>query len=101
MYQVTSKTENTSYKCKQSGVIVQGQFTKDEQTGVIQYVNGSCYRPNEQGEIGENFGNFNGYLRDGELKFSLSEMNRKDSNLTWGCIEEIEGVIMPVDNEGE
>lgn len=99
MYEVTNKTESISYVCKQSGIIVNGTVVKDVINGEIQSVNGSCYRPNEQGEIGEYFGNFNGYLRDGELKFSLSEMTRKDSNLTWGCIEEIEGEIMPVDNE--
>lgn len=101
MYQVTSKTENISYVCKQSGIIVNGTVTKDVINGEIQSVNGTCYRPNEQGEIGENFGNFNGYLRDGELKYALSEMSRKDSNLTWGAIDEIESNILPVDNEGE
>ena len=99
MYEVTSKTENTSYVCKQSGIIVQGTVEKETVSGEIRYVNGTCYRPNEQGEIGENFGNFNGYLRDGELKYALSEMSRKDSNLTWGAIDEIESNIMPANEE--
>lgn len=101
MYQVTNKTENTSYVCKQSGIIVNGIVTKEVINDVIQYVNGSCYRPNEQGEAGENFGSFSGYLRNGELKYALSEMNRKDSNLTWGAIDEIERNILPVDNVSE
>jgi hypothetical protein len=99
MYEVTNKTENTSYVCKQTGIIVNGTVTKDVISGDIQYVNGTCYRPNEQGEIGENFGNFNGYLRDGELKYALSEMNRKDSNLVWGAIDEIESNILPANEE--
>lgn len=95
MYQVTSSTINTAFECKQTGVLVQGNITKDELTDEIQYVSGSCYRSTDKNEIGEHFGNFNGYYRDGELKFSLSEMNRKDSNLTWGAIEEIEGKLLP------
>lgn len=99
MYQETSKTENTAYVCKQTGIIVNGTVTKDVINGEIQSVNGTCYRPNEQGEIGENFGNFNGYLRNGELVYDISEMNRKDNNLTWDAIDEIESKILPVDNE--
>lgn len=95
MYQITDSTISTSYICKQSGIIVQGQHSKNEQSGEIQHVNGSCYRPNDKDEIGEFIGNFNGYLRDGELKFSLSEMTRADSNLIWGAIDEIETEILP------
>ena len=40
MYQETSKTENTSYVCKQSGIIVNGTVTKDVINGEIQSVNG-------------------------------------------------------------
>ncbi|SHL74133.1 hypothetical protein SAMN04488494_0619 [Xylanibacter ruminicola] len=95
MYKVTSSSVNTTFECKQEAIIVQGNVTKDELTGEIQYINGSCYRPNEQNEIGEHFGNFNGYMRDGELKYSISEMNRKDSNLAWGAIDEIEAEVLP------
>ena len=95
MFQVTSSTINTTYECKHTGIIVQGTLEKKEQSGEVQYINGSCYRPNDKGEIGEHFGNFNGYMRDGELKYSISEMNRKDSNLAWGAIDEIEGQALP------
>lgn len=95
MFQVTNSTINSTYECKQTGIIVQGTITKDESTGAIQYINGSCYRPNENVEIGEHVGSFNGYLRDGELKYSMTEMSRKDSNLTWGAIDEIEAAILP------
>ena len=94
MYQVTDETINTSYICKREGIIVQGTHVKNSVSGEIQSVNGTCYRPNEKGETGENFGNFNGYPRGGELKFSLSEMTRSDSNLTWGAIDEIESEIL-------
>ncbi len=90
MYQVTSSIINTAFECKQTGVLVKGSITKDELTDEIQSVSGSCYRSSDKNEMGEHFGTFNGTYCDGELKFSLSKMNRKDSNLTWGAIEEIE-----------
>lgn len=99
MYEVKSSTLNVAYECKQTGIIVQGNYARDAQTNEIQFVNGTCYRPNEQGEIGENFGNFNGYMRNGELRFAISEMTRKDSNLTWGVIDEVEGEILASNEE--
>ena len=34
------------------------------------------------------------HLRDGEVRYSLSEMSRKDSNKVWDAIDEIEPYVM-------
>lgn len=99
MYQVTGKTENTSYVCKQSGIYVHGTITVDKLSDKFVSIDGYCYRLNEQGEQGESFGNFNGYLRETGIKFNLSEMSHADSNLTWDAIDEILKENHLVDNE--
>ena len=35
-------------------------------------------------------GTFNGYMRDGEVRYNMSEMSRRDSNKVWDAIDEIE-----------
>jgi hypothetical protein len=95
-FRIISETNNAQYEYKNTGIIVQGNYAKDATNGNLQNISGSCYR-NNQNEQGEYIGNFNGYMRGEEVKYSLSEMTRQDSNLVWGAIEDIEGEIIPVD----
>jgi hypothetical protein len=53
------------------------------------------------GGQGEYIGNFNGYMRDGEVKYSISEMSRKDANKVWDAIDEIEQNILGTNGEDE
>jgi hypothetical protein len=90
-FNITSSTLNNSYEYKATGIIVTGNYSKDAQNDKLQNVSGSCYRVNAQGEQGDYIGNFNGYVREGgEIRYSLSEMSRRDSNLVWDAIDEIE-----------
>ena len=97
-FNITSSTLNTSYDYKDA-IIVQGSYVKDAVSDKLQSINGSCYRKNERGEIGEYIGNFNGYPQGGEITYDLSQMKRSDSNLVWDAIDDIEGQILPVDSE--
>ena len=101
MYEVTSSRINTDYKCKQSAIYVHGTITVDKLSGKFVSIDGYCYRLNEEGEQGESFGNFNGYLRETGIKFNLSEMSIADSNLTLAAIDEIMKANHLVDGEEE
>lgn len=97
-FNITSSTLNSNYEFKNDYVVVNGNFAKDAKTDVLSNISGTAYRKNAQGEQGEYIGNFNGYMRDGEIKYSLSEMSRADSNLVWDAIDSIETYI---DGENE
>jgi hypothetical protein len=91
---ITSSKINKTYELKNENIIVNGSYQTDEQSGELQTVQGSCYR-NQDGNMGAYIGNFMGTQRDGEVKYSLSEMSRKDSMLVWNAIDEIEQNILP------
>lgn len=99
-FNIISSTLNNQYTYTDENLIVDGSYTKDAQSGNLQNINGSCYR-NNNGEKGEYVGNFNGYMRDDEIRYSLSEMSRKDSNKVWDAIDEIEQNVLGENNEQE
>ena len=99
-FEIKNSTLNTNFEYKDAGIIVQGNFVKDTVNGTVQSVNGTCYR-NTDGNVGGSFGFFNGYPNgDGEIVYDLSQMIRKDSDLTWDAIDAIEAEILG-ENEGE
>ena len=89
-FNIINSTLNNSYKYKDENLIVNGNYTKNAQTGGLQSVNGTCYRINSEGEEGDFVGSFNGNVRNSVIYYSLSEMSRSDSNLVWNAIDEIE-----------
>lgn len=93
---IKSQTLNAQYEYKDESLVVMGNFNKDASNESLQSINGSCYR-NNNGEQGDYVGNFNGYPRDGEIRYDLSEMTRQNSNLVWNAIDEIELEIIPQD----
>jgi hypothetical protein len=99
-FTITSSNLQNGYNYKDSAVIVTGSYNKDAQTNTLQNVSGQVYRQNDQGEQGDYIGNFNGYMRDGEIRYSMSEMSRRDSNLVWDAIDGIEPYILG-DNTNE
>ena len=90
---IKSQTTNAQYEYSDNAIIVQGNYVKDASNGTLQSISGSCYR-NQEGATGEFFGSFNGYPRNGEIRYDLSEMTRQDSNLVWDAIDEIEAGII-------
>ena len=93
-FNVISSTLNSQYEYKDANLFVTGNYAKDATTNTLQNVSGSCYRITPDGGQGDYVGNFNGYMRDGEILYSLSEMSRKDSNKVWDAIDEIEANIL-------
>lgn len=91
-FEITSSSLNNQYNFEDDNVKVQGGYALNAQDNTLQSVNGSVYRNNE-GQQGDFIGNFNGYVRDGVIKYSLSEMSRRDANLAWDAIDAIEAEI--------
>ena len=100
---VKNQTSNVQFEYSNDTLIIQGQYAKNVSTSVLQSYSGSFYRKTEQGQMGEYFGNFNGYLRDGsaEVKYSMSEMSRTDASAAWDAIDEIEPYVIGEDGNGE
>lgn len=93
-FKITSSTTNKQYEFKNDSVIVNGGFVKDGTTEALQSINGSLYRINANGEQGDYIGNFNGYQRDDEIRYSMSDMSRRDANLAWDAIDAIETNVL-------
>lgn len=93
-FNITSSFLNNNYEYKNSVVVVTGNYNKDAKTDTLQNINGSVYVQNQDGEQGEYIGNFNGYMRDGEIRYSMSEMSRRDSDKVWDAIDEIEQNVL-------
>ena len=100
-FNVTSSNLNNSYEYKDAAVMVVGGYNKDATTSTLQNVSGSVYNLNGQGEQGDYIGNFNGYMRDGAIKYSMSEMSRQDSMKVWNAIDGIEPNITNQNNVEE
>ena len=92
-FNITSSTLNSNYEYKNGVVVVTGNYSKDATNDTLQSIGGSVYVDNN-GQQGDYIGNFNGYMRDGEIRYSLSEMSRKDSNKVWDAIDEIEVYVL-------
>ena len=99
-FNVTSSSLNNQYEYANTNVTVNGNYVKDATTDTLQSVSGSVYNlPAQQGQQGEYIGNFNGYMRDGEVKYSISEMSRRTSSKVWDAIDEIEANITGANEE--
>lgn len=97
-FNVTSSTLNSNYEYKNGVVVVTGNYSKDATNDTLQSIGGSVYADNN-GNQGDYIGNFNGYMRDEEIRYSLSEMSRRDSNKVWDAIDEIEVYVLGENNE--
>ena len=98
-FNVISSTLNSQYEYKDANLFVTGNYSKDATTDTLQNISGSCYRITPDGGQGDYVGNFNGYMRDGEIRYSLTEMTRKDSNDVWDAIDAIELNIIGTNEE--
>lgn len=93
-FNIKSSSLNNQYEYANEYVTVQGSYTKDATNDTLQSVSGSVYTvPAQQGQQGEYIGNFNGYMRDNEIKYSISEMSRRNANKVWDAIDDIEANI--------
>ena len=92
-FHVDSSTLNNQYTFIDDNLYINGNYSLDAQSQQVQNVNGTVYR-NANGNKGDYVGNFSGFMRDDEMKYSISEMSRKDANNVWDAIDEIEQNII-------
>lgn len=93
-FEVTSSSLNVNYQYSNDVVIVSGNYSKNAQNDTLNNINGTVYMQNQDGEQGNFIGNFNGTMRDGVIRYSLSEMSRADSNKVWDAIDGIEPYVL-------
>ena len=99
-FDVLSSQLNESYKYLNDDLVVDGNYSKDGKTGDLVSISGNAYQKTSSGEKGNYIGAFNGYMReDGEVKYSLSEMSRAQSNMVWDAIDGIEKYVLPQEEE--
>lgn len=89
---ITNQTLNTNFVYDNESLSVSGSYQQDKISGELVSINGTCYKP-ESGGQGEYVGNFSGRVRDGEMKYTLSDMTRQDTSLVLEAIDEIEEYI--------
>lgn len=92
-FEITSEVKNSQYKYENNDVIVNGGFVTNTKDNKVTNINGGVYHK-ENDQQGAFIGNFNGQLRNDEIKYSLSEMTKADSDLVWAAIEDIETEIL-------
>jgi hypothetical protein len=98
-FNIISSQLNNQYEFQDENLKVTGAFAQDATNNQLQNINGSCYEVGQGGQPGNYVGNFQGYMRDGEVKYSISEMSRRNANKVWNAIDEIESHILPQNEE--
>lgn len=97
-FNVTNSTLNSGYNYTDENIMVNGVYEKDAKNNTLRSISGTCYYKTQDGQQGEVVGNFNGYPRDGKVKYSLSEMTHSDSDIVWNAIDGIEPHVLPQAN---
>ena len=94
-FKVKSKSVNAQYEYKDENVFVAGSYNADATTNQVKGISGNVYLLDASGNQGQSIGNFNGHpdRQSGDFIYSLSEMTKEQSDLTWAAIEEIEKEI--------
>jgi hypothetical protein len=92
-FEITNQNINTQFEFDAEKVIIQGNFVKTDKDGNLKSVQGNVFAKNEDGTIGVGIGNFNGYVRGGQMKYTLSEMSCENAVLILQTIALLEPYI--------
>ena len=99
-FDVTSSALNNQYSYENEDVTVMGNYIMDVKNETLQSVMGSVYKQSSvAGQQGDYIGNFNGYQRDGQIKYSVSEVSSQDAVLILTAIADIETNITGENSE--
>lgn len=90
---VVAATENTQYEYKTQEILVYATLRKDVVSNEVREFSGQVHVLSG-GMQGDFIGSFNGYMRDGVMKYSLSEMSRQQSNKVWDAIDDMEPEVI-------
>ena len=99
-FDVTSSALNNQYSYENEDVTVMGNYIMDVKNETLQSVMGSVYKQSSvEGQQGDYIGNFNGYQRNGQIKYSVSEVSSQDAVLILTAIADIETNITGENSE--
>lgn len=93
---ILSSTLNTLFNYENEQLKISGNYQLDTEAKTLLVINGSANRNTEQGEY---VGNFSGSLRDGKMKYTLSDMSIEDTALLTEAIRDIESYIHEKDDK--
>ena len=97
---MTKRVEDTQYEYRTNEIIVTASSRKDIVSETVREINGQVYNLTD-GQRGDHIGNFNGYMRGEEMRYSVSEMSRQNSAKVWDAIDEIEPEVLGAEEEQE
>lgn len=96
-FRIKEVKTDSQYDFVNDNLIVYGKFVKNSIDGgneELQRIDGACYY-NEDGNPGALIGSFVGTpLPNGEIGYELSRMSRREKDLVWDAIDEIEPNIL-------
>jgi hypothetical protein len=98
-FNIISSTLNSQFSYVNMNVVITGSYAADAQTNALQNINGQAYLNDGNGGQGDYIGNFNGFMRNGQMKYSLSEMTRQNADLVLDALAEIEQEIIGTNTE--
>jgi len=91
---ILSSTLNTLFNYENEQLKISGNYQLDTEAKTLLVMNGSANRNTEQSEY---VGNFSGSLRDGKMRYTLSDMDIDDTTLLHAAIKDIEAYIRDKD----
>lgn len=97
-FKIAGSTMNHQYSYEDEAVVVTGSYSTDVQQGTVRNIHGSVSARNVAGHE-EYVGDFSGVMREGELRYSLSEMTRENAAKTWAAIDAVEAQVLSAQEE--
>lgn len=88
-FRIKEKVLNIQYGYSNESLLVDGSFVENQTDGTLVQINGQCYVKKEDGTRGSSVGNFNGYSRDGVMKYTTSETTPEYGTMIWEAIPDI------------
>lgn len=86
------KVLQVQYGYESENIRIDGTYKQDNETGKLLEMTGSC-RSTDGSEQGTYIGSFNGYPRDGKMKYNVSEMEPEYGASVWAAIIDIEDKV--------
>lgn len=87
---VTSKKITENYTFDGDNIVIKGIAQKDAHSNELLTNAGSCFAVDEDKQVKELVGTFNGTIKGGELVYTYSDMPRKFMLSVMDAIDEIE-----------
>ncbi len=99
-FRIKESVLNVQFGYENEQMFIDGQYSVNQTEGTLLQVSGQCYIKEQDGKRGNNIGNFNGYQRNGQMKYTTSEMLPEYGTAVYNAIADLESKITPA-NEGE